>query len=51
MSFEEADKIMMESMGRHFDKRLEKFYVAARPKIEEYYLKQQLLLGQKYEKV
>lgn len=40
MSFEEADKIMMESMGRHFDKRLEKFYVAARPKIEEYYLKQ-----------
>ena len=36
-SFEDADKIMMESMGRHFDKRLEKYYVAARPRLEEYY--------------
>lgn len=37
MEFDEADRIMMESMGSHFDKRLEKFYVAARPKMEEYY--------------
>ena len=36
-SFEDADKIMMESMGKHFDKRLEKYYVAARPRLEEYY--------------
>ena len=38
MSFEKADSIMMESMGKHFDKELEKFYVSARSKIEEYYL-------------
>ncbi|MCR5587246.1 MAG: HD domain-containing protein, partial [Lachnospiraceae bacterium] len=38
MSFEKADSIMMESMGKHFDKELEKFYVSARGKIEEYYL-------------
>ena len=37
MSFEDADKIIMEGMGKHFDKRLEQFYVAARPKLEEYY--------------
>ncbi|SEF66712.1 putative two-component system response regulator [Eubacterium ruminantium] len=37
MSFEEANKIIMEGMGKHFDKRLEKYYVAARPKLEEYY--------------
>ena len=37
-SFEEADKIMMESMGKHFDKRLEKYYVAARPRLEKYYM-------------
>ena len=37
MSFEQADKIMMESMGKHFDKRLEPYYVSARPKLEEYY--------------
>lgn len=36
-SFEEADKIMMESFGKHFDKRLEKYYVAAKPRLEEYY--------------
>ncbi len=36
-SFEDADRIMMESMGKHFDKRLEKYYVAARPRLEEYY--------------
>ena len=36
-SFEDADKIMMESFGKHFDKRLEKYYVAARPRLEDYY--------------
>ena len=38
-SFEDADRIMMESFGKHFDKRLEKYYVAARPRLEEYYVK------------
>lgn len=38
-SFEDADKIMMESFGKHFDKRLEKYYVAAKPRLEEYYSK------------
>lgn len=37
MSFEDANKIIMEGMGKHFDKSLEQFYVAARPKLEEYY--------------
>ena len=37
MSFEKADSIMMESFGKHFDKQLEKYYVIARPKLEEYY--------------
>ena len=37
MSFENADKIIMESMGKHFDKKLEKYYVAARPAMESYY--------------
>ncbi len=37
MSFEKADSIIMESMGMHFDKNLEPFYVAARPKLEAYY--------------
>jgi len=36
-SFEDADKIMMESFGKHFDKRLEKYYLAAKPKLEAYY--------------
>ena len=36
-SFEEADRIILESMGTHFDKMLEPFYVRARPKLEEYY--------------
>lgn len=39
MSFEEADSIMMESFGKHFDKRLEKYYLIAKPKLEEYYSK------------
>ena len=37
MSFEAADKIIMEGMGKHFDKRLESYYVAARPRLEAYY--------------
>ena len=37
MSFEEADRIIMEGFGKHFDKRLEPCYVSARPKLEEYY--------------
>ena len=36
-SFEDADRIMMESMGKHFDKRLERYYVSAKPKLEAYY--------------
>ena len=39
MSFEKADSIMMESFGKHFDKQLEKYYVAARSKLEDYYSK------------
>ena len=37
LSFEKADSIIMEGMGTQFDKSLEKYYVAARPKLEEYY--------------
>ncbi|MBR6879479.1 MAG: HD domain-containing protein [Clostridiales bacterium] len=37
MSFEKADSIIMEGMGKHFDKGLEKYYVAARPHLEDYY--------------
>ena len=37
MSFEQADSIIMEGMGKHFDKGLEKYYVAARPHLEDYY--------------
>ena len=36
-SFDDADRIMMESMGKHFDKRLERYYVNAKPRLEEYY--------------
>ena len=37
MSFEQADSIIMEGMGKQFDKRLEPYYIAARPRLEEYY--------------
>ena len=37
MSFEEANKIILEGMGTQFDKMLEPFYMRARPKLEEYY--------------
>ena len=40
MSFEKADSIMRESFGKHFDKRLEKYYIAAKPRLEDYYSKQ-----------
>ena len=48
ISFEKADAIMLESMGMHFDKRLEKYYISARPKLEAYYSSlpdQSILLG------
>ena len=37
MSFEQANAIIMEGMGKHFDKKLEEYYIKARPKLEEYY--------------
>ena len=37
MSFEKADSIITEGMGKHFDKALEPYYVLARPKLEAYY--------------
>lgn len=39
MSFEEADRIIMEGMGTHFDPQLKEYYVNARPRLEEYYSK------------
>ncbi|MBO4280532.1 MAG: HD domain-containing protein [Lachnospiraceae bacterium] len=40
MSFEKADSIIMEGMGKHFDPNLERYYIAARPRLEEYYRSQ-----------
>lgn len=37
MSFAEADSIIMDGFGKHFDERLKPFYVSARPKLEAYY--------------
>lgn len=37
MSFEAANNIILDSMGKHFDKQLEKYYLAAKDRIEEYY--------------
>lgn len=37
MSFEEADKIIMDGMGKHFDENLKEYYISARPMLEEYY--------------
>ena len=37
MSFTQADSIIMEGMGKHFDKKLEPYYVRARARLEEYY--------------
>ena len=36
-SFEKANQIILEGMGSQFDSRLEKYYLAARPKLEAYY--------------
>ena len=37
MSFEQADAIIMDGMGKHFDEKLRPYYESARPKLEEYY--------------
>ncbi len=37
MSFAQADQIITEGMGRHFDQRLQPYYNAARPRLEAYY--------------
>ena len=37
MSFEQANQIILDGMGKHFDKRLEPYYLKARSKFEEYY--------------
>ena len=37
MSFETADAIIMEGMGTQFDPSPERYYVAARPALEDYY--------------
>lgn len=37
-SFKDADRIIIHSMGKQFDPGLEKYYVRARNKIENYYL-------------
>ena len=37
MSFEKADSIIMDGMGKHFDASLKPYYVSARPKLEAYY--------------
>ena len=40
MSFSQADEIMTEGFGKHFDGQLEKYYVLARPRLEAYYSQQ-----------
>mgnify|MGYP002624148127 CR=1 FL=1 len=37
MSFSEANDIIIKGMGTQFDKRLEPYYISARPKLEAYY--------------
>lgn len=37
MSFEQAHAIIMDGMGKHFDKRLEPYYLAAKDDLEAYY--------------
>ena len=36
-SFDEANRIILDSMGKHFDPSLEKYYLRAREKIEAFY--------------
>ena len=40
MPFEKADAIIMDGFGTQFDASLKPYYVAARPKLEEYYRKE-----------
>ena len=37
MPFDQAHAIIMEGMGRHFDAKLEPYYLRARPNLEAYY--------------
>ena len=37
MSFEQADSIIMDGMGTQFDPSLKKYYLSAKPKLEQYY--------------
>ena len=37
MNFEEASKVMMESMGSHFDPQMQEVFVKSREKLETYY--------------
>lgn len=39
MSFEAANQIILEGMGKQFDPSLEKYYLSAKPYLEEYYSK------------
>lgn len=39
-SFEDANKIILEGMGSHFDPSLKKYYEKARYKLEEFYAKE-----------
>ena len=41
MSFMQADAIMTEGFGKHFDLQLKKYYIAARPRLEAYYSESQ----------
>ena len=41
MPFDKADAIIMEGMGTQFDPQLERYYVAARPRLEAYYSEQE----------
>ena len=42
MSFEEADRIISEGMGTHFDPQLRECYEKARPRLEQFYRKESL---------
>ncbi|MCR4585132.1 MAG: HD domain-containing protein [Lachnospiraceae bacterium] len=37
MSFEEADRIILDGMGKHFDDNLRQYYLKARSRLEKYY--------------
>lgn len=43
MPFDKADSIIMEGMGTQFDPFLERYYVAARPRLEKYYSEQEAI--------